>query len=214
MKKVKGFFKTLKHPYRLAFLLLVGMLMMGSVAHAGWWKHHAGVVIRFGDGKVYTECVAFDEESVSGAELLQLVHLPVITAAGPMGTAICKIQDEGCDYPSESCFCKCQGGSECSYWAYYHLVDGKWQYSKVGAGKYQVHDGDVEGWAWGSGTMGSAKVMPPVKSFKEICPRYSSAKGSEKKSVSQSFYARLLLLIIVLLAFELYLKIASNKKGS
>jgi len=202
----------LRHPYRQLVFLLVGMILLIPVAHAQIGKHHAGLVIKFGDGKVYTECVAFEEDSVSGAELLQLAHVKVITAAGSMGTAVCKIQDQGCDYPAQKCFCKCQGGSECTYWAYYHLIDGKWVYSKVGAGKYQVHNGDVEGWAWGSGSMGDNQSVPPKTSFEEICPGYSPGGSRANGNILQSTYARLLLVLIVLLAFELYLKLARKKR--
>jgi hypothetical protein len=201
----------LKRLRQLLPILLVGVLLLVSVAYAQTGWHHAGLVVRFSDGQVYTECVAFRGDSISGADLLQLAHIEVVTAASPMGTAVCKIQNEGCNYPSESCFCKCQGGAECSYWAYYHLIGGKWVYSKVGAGKYQVHDGDVEGWAWGSGTMGSSQVQPPLTSFSEVCPGYSAKSSEGNTSVFQSTYARLLLLVIVFLAFELYLRLA--KKG-
>ncbi len=153
---------------RLLLLLLLGTLLLSNSALAGA-DHHAGLVVRFGNGSVYTECVSFGEDSITGAEVLDRSALSVITQAGPMGIAVCKIGTEGCNYPAEPCFCKCQGGADCLYWAYYHLKNGKWDYSPVGAGSYYVHDGDVEGWAWGSGTFGSSGAQPPLIPFDSIC---------------------------------------------
>jgi hypothetical protein len=74
-----------------------------------------------------------------------------------MGAAICSIEGTGC--PVEECLTCAQP----SYWAYWHLIDGKWTYSRVGASAYTVRDGDVEGWAWGSGE------PPPLVPFDQIC---------------------------------------------
>ena len=153
---------------RLLLLLLLGILLLSNSVLAGA-DHYAGLVVRFGDGSTYTECVSFGEESITGAQVLQRSALSVVTQAGPMGVAVCKIGSEGCNYPAEPCFCKCEGGQDCFYWAYYHLKNGKWEYSPVGAGSYHVHDGDVEGWAWGSGTFGSSGAQPPHLTFDEIC---------------------------------------------
>ncbi len=151
----------------LLFLLLAAILFASPVlAGAG---HHVGLVVRFGDGSVYTECVSFEEDSITGADVLQRSALSVVTQAGPMGAAVCKIDRDGCNYPAEHCFCQCEGGGECLYWAYYHLKGDRWEYSQIGASSYRVHDGDVEGWAWGSGTMGSNGAQPPVRTFGEIC---------------------------------------------
>ncbi len=153
---------------RLLLLVLLGVVLLSNSVLAGA-DHHVGLVVRFGDGSVYTECVSFGEESITGADVLQRSALSVVTQAGPMGVAVCKIGPEGCNYPAEHCFCKCEGGPDCLYWAYYHLKNGMWEYSQIGASSYRVHDGDVEGWAWGSGTMGSSGAKPPLLAFDEIC---------------------------------------------
>jgi chemotaxis protein CheC len=50
-----------------------------------------------------------------------------------MGATICRIDGEGCNFPTESCFCQCQG-SPCIYWSYWRLTEGEWRYSNIGAG--------------------------------------------------------------------------------
>ncbi len=80
---------------------------------------------------------------------------------------MCSINGYGCAYPSQDCFCKCQGKS-CEYWAYYHWVGGAWQYSQVGATGYQVKNGALEGWSWGQGNFSSGTIPPTVK-FEDIC---------------------------------------------
>ncbi len=132
--------------------------------------HHAGLVIRYGDGHVETYCIAFDEPEITGVEVLERSGVPVIIdPTSSFGQAVCKIDGEGCNFPQEDCFCRCQQvGQNCEYWAYYHLRDGQWEYSGQGAGTYLVHDGDVEGWAWGSGSPGHG-AEPPLYTFEALC---------------------------------------------
>ena len=119
--------------------------------------------MRFADNSVETRCVAFSEPSITGAELLTRSGLQII---GSGGGAVCSIAGAGCAFPTQDCFCRCQGLT-CEYWAYYHWVGG-WQYSQVGAGGYTVTDGAVEGWSWGAGNFSSG-VEPPVVAFDEVC---------------------------------------------
>jgi len=51
---------------------------------------------------------------------------------------------------------------------YYHLSNGQWVYSSLGAGAYNVRDGDVEGWVWGVSTQ-QGGAQPPAISFDQIC---------------------------------------------
>ncbi len=124
--------------------------------------HRAGLVIRYGDGSIQTRCVSFSEPSLTGADLLMRSGLPVVLdARSSVGAGVCKIGAQGCNQ-GQSCFCQCEG-STCAYWQYFHLQNGAWTYSIVGAALYQVSDGMVEGWAWGS------NVAPPVMSLDQVC---------------------------------------------
>jgi hypothetical protein len=124
--------------------------------------HRAGLVVRFGDGSVTTRCVSFDEPSLTGVELLTRAGFAIrVDANSSIGAGVCKINSQGCD-AGKSCFCQCEG-STCAYWQYFHLQNGAWKYSSLGAGVYQLSDGAVEGWAWGN------NVSPPVMTLDQIC---------------------------------------------
>ena len=153
----------------LPLLLTALCLLAGaSVASAQSGDHRAGLVIRYADGSVQTHCVAFSEPNITGEELLQRSGLTVILDynAG-LGGAVCSINNQGCAFPTQDCFCHCQS-STCEYWAYFHHTGDGWQYSQVSPGAYQVTDHALEGWSWGSGNFYSG-TEPPLISFDEIC---------------------------------------------
>jgi hypothetical protein len=132
----------------------------------------AGVVVRFGDGSVRTACVDLGEDgTATGEQVIRNAGLDVTIAFDPgAGTAVCKIDQEGCDYPREGCFCQCTlaPGQPCRYWSYYHLGPNGWAFSNQGASTYTVRAGAVEGWSWGPGGVGQG-IEPPVIPFAEIC---------------------------------------------
>ena len=158
MKTSRGFSPGLLVP----FLLLLVALALPAQAQEGQ-PHRAGLVVRHGDGRVVTRCVTFGEESISGEQLLSRSGLAVTFAAyGGLGYGVCAIDGEGCD--SRDCFCQCRGAT-CAYWTYSHRQpDGSWAISGVGASTWRLRDGDVDGWAWGDGS-----VAPPSLSLDEIC---------------------------------------------
>jgi hypothetical protein len=149
-------------------------------------ERRAALIAQFGDGSYVTRCVSFSQESITGLELLVRSGLEVSLWGG----AVCRIEQEGCDYPTQACFCQCKGSS-CQYWSYWHLRDGNWTYAQVGSGDYRVGDGDFEAWLWGD-----AQTPPVAVPFAEICgPSDTSttedipgetAIGSTQKSSSQS----------------------------
>jgi hypothetical protein len=155
-------FKCAAHLALLAALLLAG----NASAHAQA-PNQVALVIQYGDGTVSTHCVAFDEPEIRGLDALLRAGLPVIyEGSGGMGARVCKIGPDGCDNPG-TCFCQCKG-TRCLYWSYWHLIDGAWQYSIIGASIYKAQPGTVEGWVWDIGTPQDAP-QPPVVSFEEVC---------------------------------------------
>lgn len=147
---------------KLFLLLCLSALVVAAQSPP---PQRAGLVVRHGDGRVVTACVSFTEETISGADLLQRAGLPVVLSAyGGLGYGVCAIDGEGCA-AGQDCFCQCRGGP-CAYWTYSHRQpDGSWAISGVGASEWRLRDGDVDGWAWGDGT-----VAPPTLSFEEVCP--------------------------------------------
>ena len=141
-------------------------LSSGVFAQAG--PNRAAVVVRFDDGNVETQCVSFSEPSISGAELLTRSGLEMkLDYNSGLGGAVCSIRGYGCAFPTQDCFCRCQG-IRCEYWAYYHWIDGRWQYSQVGASSHRVTDGALDGWSWGPGNFSSG-TEPPQLTFDKVC---------------------------------------------
>ena len=153
---------------RISRLVLLLMLALPGLVLAQE-PNRAGLVIRFGDGRVETHCVPFEGEQISGADLLARSGLKVVvdTSSG-LGVSICQIEGQGCAYPAEPCFCRCPGGSNgCAYWNYFYREAGEttWTYSPLGAALRKVRPGSVEAWVWGDGH------TPPADNltFEAIC---------------------------------------------
>jgi len=163
----------------ILFLLAALFVLAGtSAAHAQEAVHRAGLVIRFPNGDVQKVCVSFGEASITGEQLLQRSGLTmIIDYNAGLGGAVCSINNQGCAFPVQDCFCQCQG-TQCEYWAYYHWIDGAWQYSQVGASSYQVTDGALEGWSWGPGSFGASGTQPPQVAFQDVCAAPATATST------------------------------------
>ncbi|MCU0490315.1 MAG: hypothetical protein MUD01_01810, partial [Chloroflexaceae bacterium] len=112
----------------LALVLAVGLIQPGQAQES----NRAGLVVRYGDGSVQTACVRFPEEQITGLDMLARSGIPYIAQQGGIGAAVCKIGNEGCDYPAEDCFCK-RDGPRSIFWSYHTLVEGSWRFSNLGA---------------------------------------------------------------------------------
>jgi hypothetical protein len=120
-------------------------------------NHQAGLAVFSTDGSVYTACVSFTEDSISGMDLLQRSGLSMDTTTNPnQGTAVCGIEGVGC--PSNDCFCNMP-----NYWSFWQRNDSGWAYSAIGSDQSQVVDGDVNAWSWGIGN------PPALISYQNIC---------------------------------------------
>ena len=143
------------------------LFILGSLIFTSWTgsrfvlaqtTNRVGLVVQFDENTVVTQCVEFSEASITGYQVLERSGLSIEAEFSPQGAAICKIENQGC--PADNCLL-CDFPN---YWAYWHLNQGSWFYSPIGASNYDVHDGDVEGWRWGVG--GTPSEAP---SFDEIC---------------------------------------------
>ncbi len=151
----------------LSAAVILSMLSGRPPAARAQQTSRVGLVVDFGDHHI-TRCVEFSEPTITGYDVLRRAGLDVVAdTSNPMGAIVCDINGtSGC--PASNCFCRCQG-SPCLYWAYHHLVDGSWRYSQIGVSSRKVQHGDVEGWAWGTGSLNTSGAQPPVKRFDEIC---------------------------------------------
>lgn len=113
----------------------------------------AGLLVDYGDGRVSYVVVPFEEESISGIDLLERSGLELLTIdMGGMGSAICEIEDVGCDV--SACRTRmCQTGDPDSpFWRHMAGTEGDgWRFSTRGASSSVVEDGDVYAWFWSGG---------------------------------------------------------------
>jgi hypothetical protein len=144
---------------------LACVLLAGGIARAQS-TNQVALVVQYGDGTTYIQCVEFTEPQITGLDVLLRAQVELVYSGGGASALVCKIGPDGCDSPG-NCLCQCTG-ADCEYWSYWHLVDGAWQYAQAGAGLYKVEHGAVEGWGWGIGTPSDAP-QPPVVAFEEIC---------------------------------------------
>ncbi len=164
--------------HTLLGVVLFALLPLPVFAQEGG-GNRAGLIVVHGDGRVLTRCVTFTEERISGVTLLQRSGLAVDANTGPMGSAVCTINREGC--PVNDCFCKCKS-APCFYWNYFHRnTDGSWAYSGMGAATWTVGNGDIDAWVWGDGS-----VSPPALAFDAIC---GAAAASVPPTVSPATLA-------------------------
>ena len=136
-------------------LLLTGLGLPGAEAQG---LNQVGLVVQFGDGSYTTRCIEFSEPQISGYDVLLRSGLNIeASVSGSPGVLICGIEGTGCSV--SNCMCDFPP----NYWSYWHLVDGEWLYSQMGASGYMVSSGEVEGWNWGEG-------QPPVViPLEQIC---------------------------------------------
>ncbi len=148
--------------------ILMAVLLGPSLAWANE-PNRAGLVIQFADGQTETLCVEFKEKEITGADLLVRSGLDaVVDPSSGLGIIVCRIEDHGCDYPTEACFCQCSGSGPCAYWNYFYREPGQdsWSYAALGALRHQVKPGSVDAWVWGDGTTLPASDL----TFEAICP--------------------------------------------
>jgi len=142
-------------PWVLAVLTGLALALgatAGPAAAAG--DHHAAVIVDTGTGAPKLSIVAFSGDSISGLEALQLAGAdPAVIGFSGLGGAVCALYGVG--HPATSSTCLGEP-SDARFWAYWHVPAGQSgfdesTYSRAGAASVRVHDGDVDGWRYGTG---------------------------------------------------------------
>jgi hypothetical protein len=145
----------------LAIASIVNPHQTRTAVAATQYSNHAALVIDTGSS-TRTMCVGFNEASISGVQLLDRAAGvdPVIRSYSGQGAAICSLCHVGC--PADASCLTCGGAN---YWSYFRSPAGtsSFRYSGVGAGSTQIHNGDVDGWKWGSGS------APQYQNFSRVC---------------------------------------------
>lgn len=153
----------------LLLLSLLAFSLMVRQALSAQTINRAAIVVVYESGNTFQKCVEFTGDEISGLDVLTQTGLDVVVdASNAIGVAVCKIRKNGCDFPGESCFCKCQG-AQCKYWSYWSGdARGNWTYSSMGTANRMLHNGDIDGWVWGVGTTSNASP-PPAITFEQVC---------------------------------------------
>lgn len=139
-------------PFILSTILLTAAAAVSSAAGD---THHAGLVIRHGDGELTYAYVAFTEDEISGFQLLGRTGIDQVTIPfGSLGQGVCSLEGEGC--ASGECRRNvCQSNGSAPYWRYFRQVEpGTWQAAPLGASQAKVRDGTIDAWVWTADSAG------------------------------------------------------------
>ncbi len=153
----------------LAIFLAASALGLSAAPAQAAGAHRALVVVDTGT-TTYQQLITFDEDSVTGLHALELAGAnPVVYSYSGQGGAVCRLFDVGRDAGPG-----CLGGADGDnrYWAYFRAPSGtsSFTYSRAGAGSAQVHDGDVEGWKFGTGQPPGWSAVPAPSTTTTVAP--------------------------------------------
>ncbi|MEA2510210.1 MAG: hypothetical protein QOG21_2292 [Actinomycetota bacterium] len=142
---------------------------------------HAALVVDTAK-KVLRYCVMLDQPSVSGLRLIELAHDQYGLSYRSDGAAVCMLAGTGTT--DGDCF-----GDYPDFWGYWRgNGSGGWTWAASGAATTSVHDGQVEGWSWGTGDSGASHPRPPNTTFSSVCQpaRPTASPGPRPSSTPRS----------------------------
>jgi hypothetical protein len=120
----------------------------GAVCADAAYQHHAAVIVshRSRQPSPLRVCVGFDEDHLSGAELLNRSGIEWRSDAYQgQGTAVCQVDYEPQPPPSGSCL----GSGNDPYWSIWTApYGGRWTYAQRAITALVIHDGDAEGFRY------------------------------------------------------------------
>lgn len=157
----------------IKFLQVLLILCLPIYAYAA---QRAGVIVRHSDGVVVQKCIEFNENSITGYQLLRRAGLNPIAENG----FITEIDGEKAKSSTDP-------GVKDDYWSYWQLNYGNWLYSKAGATYSKIQNGNVDGWQRG----GSDLLLPSI-SYSNICPKQkptavaTAGQASNSPPISES----------------------------
>lgn len=131
-------------------LALIALLPSHTKATTTAADTTVGIVVVADDGTTQTACIDMGSATeITGMQALLATGFDVVVQGDPSlgGGIVCKIAEEGCDYPDEPCFC--ESFTTGKYWSYWHVNNGAWQYAVEGATGHKLYPGDIDGWIWG-----------------------------------------------------------------
>ncbi len=170
-------------------IILFAALLPTSAASKN--LHHAGLVIRHGEGELTYAYVAFDEDEISGFALLERTGIDQLTIPfGSLGQGVCSLEGEGCA-TGECRRNVCQSSGNAPYWRYFRQVEpGRWEAAPLGASQAKVRDGTIDAWVWTSGeTDLPALTMDDIRDLAGVDETGGSDGGAIPTPAVQSGYS-------------------------
>jgi hypothetical protein len=166
--------------------LLAGVLLRPAPTLADGQLHHAGLVVRDGEGRITYAWVPFAEEKIDGIALLERSGIPVVTVGfGALGEGVCSIGGQGCGV-SECRRNVCQAAAaDAPYWQYFQQDrddPSLWTWQALGPSASDVEDGDVFGWSWTA----AAPNLPDVPA-REIAALAGAGAGSGSEASVRTY---------------------------
>jgi hypothetical protein len=117
-------------------------------------KNYSAIVIDPGDGEVQTACVSFEEESITGFDLLEKSGFDYQTNQDGFLNSIMDISNpEG----------------ETNYWSYWYWDGREWQFQNTGASNTRVLSGSIELWHFTSWEQFPSLPSEYIPDIFEIC---------------------------------------------
>ncbi len=143
-----------------------------QAARAQTGTARAGVVVDEGNGTVRRVGITFSG-SITGIDALRSAGFaPTVRSFGGIGGAVCALDIGGTHFgcPDDATCLTC---ADPDYWSYSRATRGTTSFTtwRAGAGATQVHDGDIEGWRWGTG---STPTYVPLARFFPAPPPLST----------------------------------------
>lgn len=160
--------------FKRLFLLSIALFLvfdLGQSAQSNDDSKRVALIIVGEDEQPKTACISLPpDDDTSGYDVLLASGLSINASVGPLGTGVCALDEVGCFYPSQTCFCQCSGG-RCSYWAYYYQDAGEseWRYSQISVDKHKVEDGGLELWIWRKYASADEDAVLPDYTWDAIC---------------------------------------------
>jgi hypothetical protein len=122
-----------------------GITALTPVCAGAAYQHHATVIVTHLSGRPspVIVCVGFDEDHISGSDLLDRSRIQWQSDAYQgQGAAVCQVDYEPQPPPSNSCL----GHNNDPYWSIWTApYGGSWAYAQRAITGLVIHDGDAEG---------------------------------------------------------------------
>ncbi len=132
-------------------------------------ENYAAIVVDPGSGEVQTSCVSFNEDSITGLDLLEMSGFNyTLDQDGFITSLVDTSNQEG----------------ETNYWSYWYWDGREWQFHSTGAANTVVAPGSVEAWHFTSWELFPSLPLKYIPDIDDICEVKILADFSQQPHIS------------------------------